>query len=76
MTLYEKIKNKSPEELAEMFAAREIALTDIIFKQVERILLEKRGIKIDFTKHFKPDILAAKKDVLKWLNTEVSDAEE
>ena len=49
MTLYEKIKNKSPEELAELFAAREIAMTDIIFKQVERILYEKRGIKIDFT---------------------------
>lgn len=76
MTLYEKIKTKSPEELAEMFAAREIALTDIIFRQVERILREKRGIKIDFTKHFKPDLLATKQDVLKWLNTEVSDAEE
>lgn len=76
MTLYEKIKNKSPEELAEMFAAREIALTDIIFRQVERILHEKRGIRIDFTKHFKPDILATKKDVLDWLNTEASDAEE
>ena len=75
MTLYDKIKNKSPEELAEMFAAREIALTDIIFKQVERTLLEKRGIRIDFTKHFKPDLLATKKDVLVWLNTEVSDAE-
>lgn len=76
MTLYEKIKNKSPEELAELFAAREISLTDIIFKQVERILREKRGIKIDFTKHFKPDLLATKKDVLDWLNTEASDAEE
>ena len=76
MTLYERIKSKSPEELAELFAAREIALTDIIFKQVERTLLEKRGIKIDFTKHFKPDILATKQDVLKWLTTEVSDAEE
>lgn len=70
MTLYEKIKNKSPEELAELFAAREIALTDIIFRQVERTLLEKRGIRIDFTKHFKPDLLATKKEVLDWLNTE------
>lgn len=76
MTLYDKIQTKSPEELAELFAAREIALTDIIFKQVERILREKRGIKIDFIKHFKPDLLATKKEVLDWLNTEVSDAEE
>jgi len=76
MTLYEKIINKSPEELAELFAARDIALTDIIFKQVERTLLEKRGIRIDFTKHFKPDLLATKQDVLKGLNTEVPDAEE
>ena len=76
MTLYERIQTKSPEELAELFAAREIALTDIIFRQVERILREKRGIKIDFTKHFKPDLLSTKQDVLKWLNTEVSDAEE
>lgn len=75
MTLYEKIKNKSPEELAEMFAAREIALTDIIFRQVERTLLEKRGIKIDFAKHFKPDLLSTKKEFLDWLNTEASDAE-
>lgn len=75
MTLYEKIKNKSPEELAELFAAREIALTDIIFRHVERILREKRGIKINFTKHFKPDILSTKKEVLDWLNTEVPDAE-
>lgn len=76
MTMYERIQNKSPEELAELFAAREVALTDIIFRQVERILLEKRGIRIDFTKHFKPDLLATKKDVLDWLNTEVPDAEE
>lgn len=75
MILYEKIKNKSPEEMAEMFAAREIALTDIIFRQVERTLLEKRGIKIDFTKHFKPDLLSTKKEFLDWLNTEASDAE-
>lgn len=75
MTRYDKIKNKSPEGLAELFAAREIALTDIIFRQVEKTLLEKRGIRIDFTKHFKPDILATKKDVLDWLNTEVPDAE-
>lgn len=76
MTLYEKIKTKSTEELAELFAAREIALTDIIFRQVERILYEKRGIKIDFTKHFKPDLLSTKKEFLDWLNTEASDAEE
>lgn len=75
MTLYEKIKSKSPEELAELFAAREIALTDIIFRQVERVLLEKRGIRIDFTKHFKPDLLSTKKETLDWLNTEVPDAE-
>ena len=61
--------------MAELFAAREIALTDIIFRQVERILREKREIRIDFTKHFKPDLLATKKDVLVWLNTEASDAE-
>jgi hypothetical protein len=76
MTLYEKIKNKSPEELAELFAARDIALTDIIFKQVERTLLEKRGIRIDLTKNFKPDLLATKQEVLRLLNTEVPDAEE
>ncbi len=76
MTLYERIKNKSLEELAELFAAREIALTDIIFRQVERTLYEKCGIKINFTKHFKPDLLGTKQDVLKWLNKELSDVEE
>ena len=76
MTLYEKIQTKSPEELAELFAAHEIALTDFIFKQVERTLLDKRGIKIDFTKHYKPDLLSIKKEFLDWLNTEASDAEE
>lgn len=75
MTLYEKIQTKSPEELAEFLSAREIALTDIIFREVKRILREKRGISIDFTKHFKPDLLLTKKDVLDWLNTEVPDAE-
>ena len=75
MTLYERIQTKSPEELAEYLVARDTALTDIIFRETSRILREKRGINIDFNKHFKPDLLISKKEILDGLNTEVPDAE-
>ena len=48
-------------------------MADVIFGIAERVLMEKRGYKITFTDHFKPDLLQMKREYLAMLQQEDTD---
>ena len=74
-TIGDEIRDKNDEELAEFLAARETALVDFILRQLRKTLKEKRGIEIDFGKHFYPDLFTLKAEYLERLKTKVDGGE-
>lgn len=59
MTKGDQVRAMTNEELAEYFAAKETALTDMIFQSVQE-QMRKKGYKIDFLKRFHPQLLKQK----------------
>ena len=72
-TKADRVRAMTDNELAEYMATREAAMADVIFGIAERVLMEKRGYKISFTDHFKPDLLQMKREYLAMLQQEDTD---